>query len=103
MRIQDYKGAEAYLLRALATDIGDVRALLLMSSLKYQQKQYIEARYYILEVHKNTEPSAASAWLAFRIARHVGNRDDEARYLSLLRKKLPDSDEYKKLMQGVVE
>ena len=103
LQIMDIKGAETYLNRALALNPGDVRALQLMSGLKYQQRQYAEARFYIMEVHRNIDPTASSAWLAFRIARHTGNREDEARYLSLLRKKFSDSDEYKKLMQGVVE
>lgn len=103
IRIHDYKAAEGYLQRALNMAPNSVRALLLMANLKYQQKQYAEARVYIAELHRNSEPNASSAFLAYRIARFAGNRDDEARYLALLRKKFPDSDEYKKLLQGALE
>ena len=86
--------------RALSLNPDSPRALLLMAELKYSQKQYDEARYFIAEAHRNTDPTAASAWLGFRIARHTGRREDEARYQSLLRKKFPDSEEYRKLTQG---
>ncbi len=103
LQMHDLKLAEGYLFKALSLDPNDVRAQFATANLRYQQKQYPEARYYLSEAHKNSEPSAASAWLALRIARHTGNREDEARYLSLLRKKFPDSDEYKKLMRGTFE
>lgn len=103
MNIGDLKLAEGYLARALNLNPNSVRALLAMANLKYQQKQYTEARYYVSEVHKNIEPNAASTLLAYRIARQTGNRDDEARYLSLLRKRFSDSNEYKRLTQGAIE
>lgn len=103
LKIKDYKAAETYLQRALALVPNSARVLLLMASLKYQQKQYAEARAYIAELHRNSEPNAESAFLAFRIARFTGNRDDEARYQALLRKKYPDSAEHKKLLQGNLE
>ena len=65
--------------------------------------KYEEAHDYITELHRNSEPNAASAFLAYRIARHVGNRDDEARYLAQMRKKFSDSDEYRNLLQGAPE
>ena len=103
LRLKDYAAAAGYLTRALVLNPNSVRVLLTGANLKYQQKQYAEARYYISQVHKNAEPTSASAWLSLRIARQMGNREDEARYLSLLRKKFPDSEEYKKLTQGSVE
>jgi len=103
LRIGDVKGAQAYLKRALSMGPDNPRALLLMAELKYSQKQYDEARYFITEAHRNADPTAASAWLGLRIARHAGRREEEARYQSLLRKKFPDSEEYRKLTQGVDE
>ena len=103
IQIRDFKSAESYLNRALVLVPSDVRALLAMANVKYLQKQHAEARGYLAEAHRNSEPSSVSAWLALRIARQTGNREDEARYLSLLRKKFPDSEEYKKLLQGNFE
>jgi type IV pilus assembly protein PilF len=103
LRIGDAKGAQGYLKRALSLNPDSPRALLLMAELKYSQKQYDEARYFITEAHRNADPTAASAWLGLRIARHAGRREDEARYQSQLRKKFPDSEEYRKLTQGASE
>ncbi|MFY9328160.1 MAG: type IV pilus biogenesis/stability protein PilW [Georgfuchsia sp.] len=103
MQIRDYKAAESYLQQALALIPNSTRALLLMAKVKYQQKHYEEARGYIAELHRNSEPNAESALLAYRIARLTGDRDDEARYLSLMHKNFPNSDEYKKLIQGALE
>jgi type IV pilus assembly protein PilF len=103
VRTGDYKGAESYLDRALVYGSNNVRVLMVAANLKYLQKQYGEARYYVSEVHKNMEPTAASAWLALRIAHRIGNREEEARYVSMLRKKFTDSEESRKLAQGLVE
>lgn len=103
IRIHDYKASEAYLKRALNLAPNSARALMLMANVKYQQQQYPEARTYIAEFHRNSEPNAGSAFLAYRIARLTGNREDEARYLVLLRKKFPDTEEYRKLLQGALE
>lgn len=100
LQIRDDKATEGYLKRALSMNPYSVRVLLLMASLKYRQKQYGEAHYYIAEANKYSEPTAAATILALRVARHTGNREEEARYLSLLRRKFPDSDEYKALMRG---
>lgn len=103
IKIHDYKAAETHLQHALALAPNNARALLLMANVKFQQKEYAEARNYIAELNRNSEPNAELAFLAYRIARHIGNREDEARYLALLRKKFPDSDEYRKLQQGMLE
>ncbi len=103
LKIHDYKAAETSLQRALAMDPNNPRALFLTATLKFQQKQYDAAGVYIVQLHRNTEPDAGSAFLAYRIAHFAGNRDDEARYQALLRKKFPDSDEYRKLLQGIME
>jgi type IV pilus assembly protein PilF len=102
-QVGEFNGAENYLNRALVYGPNNVRVLMIAANVKYQQKQYAEARYYISEVHKNIEPTAASAWLALRIAHRVGNREEEARYVSMLRKKFADSEESRKLAQGQIE
>ena len=102
-RLGDSKGTEAYLARALSLDPDNVRALLLTAELKYHQKKYEEARFFITDVHRKADPTAVSAWLGLRIARRAGRREDEARYQSLLRKKFPDSEEFRKFSQGVDE
>lgn len=103
MKIGDHAAAEGYLQQVLDQAPNSTRALMLMANLKYQQKQYAQARGYLLDLHRNAEPIAGTAYLAYRIARITGNRDEEARYLALLRKKFPDSDEFKKILHGAAE
>lgn len=103
VKMHDLKAAEGYLQRTLDLAPNSTRALMLMANLKYEKKQFNEARVYISELHRNAEPTAASSFLAYRVARLTGNRDEEARYLALLRKKFPDSEEYKKLARGITE
>ena len=103
MQIGQYAQAESAAKRALELNPDYARALFIMANLKYQQKQYEAARFYVGEVHRVVEPSAASAWLALRIARATGNREDEARYMSLLKKKFSDSNEYRLMSEGSAE
>ncbi|HAJ71551.1 MAG TPA: type IV pilus biogenesis/stability protein PilW, partial [Methylophilaceae bacterium] len=45
-------------------------------------------------------PSPDVLWLGIKIARAVGNQDNEASYAILLRKEYPDSAEAKMLMHN---
>jgi type IV pilus assembly protein PilF len=46
----------------------------------------------------NIEPTPEMLWLGVRNARKLGDRDAEASYSLLLRKKYPNSDETKALL-----
>lgn len=100
MKRSDYAASEGYLQRAVVREPDNSRVLFLMASLKYRQQQFSEADTYIQQLHRVVEPTAESLWLALRVARQINDRTDEARYLSLLRKNFPDSDEYRKALQG---
>lgn len=103
VRMKDDKSAEAFLLRALKLEPDNVRALYLMSDLYFRGGRLGEARMKISELHSQMEPTAESIWLALRIARGLGNRHDEAAYVSVLRRKFSASPEYQKLMQGLYQ
>ncbi len=102
-RLKDYKRAENYLGQALRLDPADVEASYLLADVLYQQQRYAEARLRLNQVHRRAEPTAASAWLALRIERKVGDPDSEARWITQLRRKFADSDEFGKLTQGIFE
>lgn len=102
-QIDQFAQGEAAAKRALELNPDYARVLFIMANLKYKQHQYDAARYYVGEVHRVVAPSAATAWLALRIARQTGNREDEARYMSLLKKKFPDSNEYRLMSEGKPE
>lgn len=100
MRIPDDRLAEEYLLRALRYDVGNRGALYWLAELAYRGNRPDEARQRLQDLHKLIEPTAASAWLALRVDRKLGDRDGEARHTGLLRRKHRDSAEYQKLMRG---
>lgn len=102
-RLKDYKRAEDYLSQALRFDPADVEGSYLLADVLYQQQRYAEARLRLNQVHQRAEPTAASAWLALRIERKVGDRESEARWITQLRRKFADSAEYRKLTQGIFE
>ncbi|HEY3433101.1 MAG TPA: type IV pilus biogenesis/stability protein PilW [Rhodocyclaceae bacterium] len=95
--------AENYLQRALRRDPNNARSLFLLAELNYRQGQYGEARLRLSDLHRKSDMSAASAWLGLRIARKTGDRNEEARYLSQLRQRFPESNETVLLNQGRFE
>ncbi len=102
-RLKEYKRAEDYLTRALRLDAGALDGLYTLAEVLLQQGRHGEARLRLLEIHRRAEPSAASAWLALRIERKLGDREAEAHWMNQLRRKFSDSQEYRKLTQGAFE
>ena len=100
MRIKDDKAAEDYFVKALRLDGNNDRALYFLASIAYRQGKVAAARQQLQELHKLTEPSAESLWLAVRIERKLGDRDSEARLAAQLRRRFPGSQEQQMLMQG---
>lgn len=103
LQIKDDAAAQDYLTRALRSDNTNATALYWLADIQYRHGRLGEARARIDALHHLTEPNAASAWLALRIARKLGDRDEEARYFGQLRRRFADSAEYRKLMQGQFE
>ncbi len=103
LRVKDDKSAEGYFRSALRYDSGNVTAMFWLADILYRQNHLGEARVHIDEVHRRSEPSAESLWLAVRIERRFGDRESEARYAAQLRHKFAGSPEFQKLMQGEYE
>ncbi len=103
LRIKDDKGAEEYFMRALRLESGNVRALYFLADINYRQARYVVARQYLQELHKLTSPAAETLWLAVRIERKLGDREDELTYASQLNRKFHGSPEQIKLSQGKFE
>lgn len=95
--------AENYLIKAIRLDPNNQRGLYLLSDLYYRAGRYSEARLRLGDFHRRSEVTAASAWLGLKIARKMGDRNDEARFLAQLRQRFPDSNESALLAQGRFE
>lgn len=97
---KDERKGEEYLLRALRADRNNLRAMYLLAEITYQGNRLVDARQWMKDLHAKLEPTAESAWLALRIERKLGDREGEARYTGILRRKYRDSLEYQKLSRG---
>jgi type IV pilus assembly protein PilF len=103
LTFQDDRKAEEYLLRAYRIDRKNATALYWLADIAYRGNRLADARQRIDDLHALVEPRAATAWLALRIERKLGNRDGEARYMGILSRKYRDSDEYMKMSRGEFE
>ncbi|MBI3525068.1 MAG: type IV pilus biogenesis/stability protein PilW [Betaproteobacteria bacterium] len=103
LRLKDDKAAEDYFTKSLRLDPNNSRAIFFLADIAFRHGRLAEARQYLVELHKLTESSPESLWLAVRIERASGDKEAEARYAALLRKKFPGSPEQQKLMQGRFE
>ncbi len=97
---KDDRKGEEYLLRALRADRANLRAMYLLAEIGYRAGRLADARQWMKDLHAKLEPTAESAWLALRIERKLGDREGEARFTGILRRKYRDSVEYQKLSHG---
>ncbi len=103
VRSGDDRSAENSFRSALQLDPENPRALFEMASMYVRTGRLTEARQRISQLHGITEPTSESAWLAAKIARMQGNKQDEAAFSSLLRRRFPGSPETQKLQLGQFE
>ena len=96
---QEIDKAEEYFRKALQNNAKFPRALYQMSLLKYKQNHYPQANDYLLRYLKIAKHTSQTLWLGIRIEKALNNRDKEASYILLLRKKFPDSTEIQMLNQ----
>lgn len=103
IRMKDDKGAEDFLMRALRADPANADARYFLADIAYRAGRHAEARLHLNELHRLMEPTADSAWLGLRIERKLGDRDAEARYGSMLRRRFAGTTPHQKYMQGQTE
>lgn len=103
IQLKDFRMAEEYLQKALRYGRNRGPALLQMAQLRYQTKDYQDAREYLASHHEQVEPSAESLWLALRVSRKLNNEELESSYASQLRRRYPESREARELKRGNFE
>lgn len=93
--------AEEYFHKALQLQPRLAPALYFLAEIAYKRSDYGEGKRYIERyMQLVAEPSAENLWLAVRIARKGGDRNSEAQYGFMLRKRYPDSGEAQMLREG---
>lgn len=98
--VQNLEKAEEYLRKAIAIDENLPVSLIQMSSINFQQQQFLPARAYIQRFEAVAEHSADSLWLAFQIEEKLGATDRMTLYAEQLRDKFPESEQVRKLPAG---
>ncbi|MCX8018026.1 MAG: tetratricopeptide repeat protein, partial [Rhodocyclaceae bacterium] len=100
LRDKDDINGETYLFRSLKLDPQNWRAYYLLADIGYRNKRYEDAREWLAKLHSKIEPTSESAWLALKVERKLGNREGEARFVGILRRKYRDSAEYQQMLRG---
>ncbi len=100
---KDDRQAEGYLMQALRLDRGNLTALFWLADIDYRGNRLREAQQKMKDFHAAFDPSPQSAWLALRIDRKLGDREGEARFTGVMRRKYRDTPEYEKMMRGEFE
>lgn len=103
LRKGDDAAAEPELRRAAQIDPANRQAVFLLAGIAYRRGAFELANNYLVQLHQQGEPTAASAWLGLRTARRLGNRDVEASYAAQLRGRFAASEEYQAMIQGKYE
>ncbi|HEV3009537.1 MAG TPA: type IV pilus biogenesis/stability protein PilW [Burkholderiales bacterium] len=97
------KDAEAFFERALRLEPDEPASLLQLGQIRYRQGNVGEARKLVARHNKLVNPSPESLWLALRIERRLGERLQEQALANQLRRRYPDSAEYRALQRGQYE
>lgn len=103
LRINDTKKAEDYFQRAVGMDPRNTQALYQLAELRYKAGQYFEAQRLVNDLLLMAPDDAAPVWLAMRIERRLGNREEELSYAKQLRSKFQGSPQHQAMMQGKFE
>jgi type IV pilus assembly protein PilF len=93
LKNKDEAQAEAYFGKALQANPKFPDALFEMADLQYTKREYAQADLSLQRFERYGNHTPASLWLAVRVARALGKRDEEASYSLLLKNKFPDSEE----------
>ena len=89
----DYKGAEAYLRKALRIDSSDPIALYEMAHVLYAQNDAFHARAVLQRFEAPGQATPDSLLLGYRIESRLGDADAARNYANRLRDQFPESDQ----------
>ena len=99
MQIPDLDKAEKYLRQALQMNPKLPGALLHMARLGLETKRYMSGRAYLQRYQEVAEMNPESLWLGIQIEKHLGDIKTVMDYETQLRRKFPDSNETRFLLE----
>ncbi|HLW05220.1 MAG TPA: type IV pilus biogenesis/stability protein PilW [Azoarcus sp.] len=97
------EAAAASFRRGLMFEPNSTAARLGLAEVAYRQGDLNSASKQLTELHRSSELSAASVWLALRVERKLGNRTAAASYAEQLRRRFEGTAEYHAMMEGDYE
>jgi type IV pilus assembly protein PilF len=103
IKLGDLDSAEEYIGKNLRLNRENPQALYELAVISYKQGNYDAAKKRLLDVVRLTDPSAETLWLFVKVSRRLGESEPENSYTAQLRRKYPESPEYKELLQGKFE
>ena len=103
VRAGDAKEAENLFRKALQINGRRVSSLYQLAKIRYQEKDYSEARDLLLRYSKIAAPTPDSLRLAIDIERALGNADLAAQLVEKLHKEFPDADEPAPFLNDAVQ
>lgn len=99
LRVPEMDKAVAYFRSALAKDPGYGPALYQLAKMTFQKGDYIQARTFMQLYSQSAKWTASTLWLSYEIERHLGHREDAARWAAQLSAEYPDSREARRLKE----
>lgn len=99
LRKQDVRNAEVYFQRALQVEPLFHSAAYQLALIQFNRNEVVSAKT-TLQNAMLSRPGPELLWLSVRIARLLGNQDDESSYALELRRQYPDSEQAKLLQSG---
>ncbi|MDR2220578.1 MAG: type IV pilus biogenesis/stability protein PilW [Methylobacillus sp.] len=98
LKKKDSTNAETYFRKALQADLGARVAAYHMAVISFDRGEFVQTRTYLNQSMQGVDPNAEMLWLGVRNSRKLNDRDAEASYSLLLKRKYPNSAETKALM-----
>lgn len=98
LKKNDVGHAEDYLLQAVQIRPGLRQASYLLADINFARAAYGESYKHLQHAMQGGEPTPEMLWLAVRLQRLQGDKDAEASYSLLLRKKYPESAQTKAML-----
>jgi type IV pilus assembly protein PilF len=92
-KMGDMKAAEDYFRRSFETDPGGAVAAFNLAQIFYDRQEFDRARFYVGRVNASNSPSPASLWLAIRVERRLGNKNNEIALENQLERQFANSRE----------
>lgn len=100
LTLKDSVAADRYFNEAFRYDPGSPTTNTNLSRINFERGDFERARFYITRVTKADVLTAEVLWLAIKVERKMGDRAAEASFVTQLRRRYPNSNEFAAYQRG---